>query len=64
MKPQEDKNVQPETNDKQAKPVKRILTATMLRHQSGMVVQTNLKAALCDPKACHVTSGRVGCDCG
>jgi hypothetical protein len=45
MKPQEEKNVQ-QTNDReaQAKPVKRVLRATDLRHMPGIAVQTDLKA--------------------
>jgi hypothetical protein len=42
MNTQENKNVQ-ETNDKQAKPVKRTLRAAALRHLPGMAVQTGVK---------------------
>jgi len=62
----QEKNVQQETNDCEAqiKPAKRVLSAVVLRHQPGMAVQTNLKAALCNPKACRITHGQWGCDCG
>jgi hypothetical protein len=46
MNAQEEKNVQPETNDKQVKPVKRVLRATDLRHTPGIAVKTDVKAGM------------------
>ncbi|MBI5649379.1 MAG: hypothetical protein HZC40_02865 [Chloroflexi bacterium] len=43
MKPQEEKNVNGQENDKPAQP-KRVLTAATLRHQAGIAVQTGVKA--------------------